>query len=191
MKGSNWSALLLAYQRLLQTRIDYQGMDDAVSVLVFDSDAHIQFQHQPIASAPRQVDRISWGTKFTPALQAAHGLLASSHAKGHTPVLIFMSDGCSSDNKDEQMAAMKQIVSSCGSQLRVYTVPFGKGADRDRLQLLATAGNGTMKPADDAAGMLQVFEDIAHGCSAINGMVGHFSQIITRMVTDKITVDHV
>lgn len=191
MKGSNWTALQLAYQKLLQTRIDHQGMDDMVSVLVFDTNAHIQFRYQPIVSAPRQVDRITWGTKFAPALRAAHGLLTGSDANGHTPVLIFMSDGCSTDSKDEQLAVMKQIVDSCGSQLNMYTVPFGKGADQKRLlDLAAAAPKGTMKPADDAASMLEVFEDIAHRCSAVNGMVGHFSQIITRMVTDKITVDH-
>ena len=58
------------------------------------------------------------------------------------------------------------------------------------MENLATEGKGTMLAASSGAELMDVFEQIGHGCSAVNGFVEHFSHIVTSMVADKITVDH-
>ena len=168
MEGQPWQELMVSYKHLLHTRItDHQAVDDLVSVLVFNSEADIRFELEPITTAPRDVTFATGGTRFTPALKAAGALLSRERGGDYTPVLVFMSDGVPDgsrgDTDSDQIAAMRQIVQIHGGHgLKVYTVPFGREADRRRMENLATEGKGTMLAASSGAELMDVFEQIGH-----------------------------
>jgi hypothetical protein len=106
MKGSPWKQVLQAYQLLVSRRSNDQCLGDYLSVVTFDHHPTVAFQMQPLASAPRSFSGSFGGTSFRPALQTCDGLLAGT-PQGHTPLLIFMSDGC--DGRGDAVGAMQQL----------------------------------------------------------------------------------
>lgn len=95
MGGVRWDALVKAYERFILTR-QQRSMDDAVSLITFNHDAHIDFTKQPINGQAAQKIKASpgGGTAFAPAWKAA---LQVARESGMRTVIIFMTDGEAGD----------------------------------------------------------------------------------------------
>jgi uncharacterized protein YegL len=136
MSGSPWSDLMQAYQQLLSKRRNDQGVDDYVSVVVFNDRATIIVRCTPLRQAPQSVNMPGGDTNFAPPLTEARALIG---AMGHdyNPVLIFMSDGDNGD-KGAPEPIMQEIYRQYSSRnLQVHTIGFGNAANSPTLKQLA------------------------------------------------------
>jgi len=59
-----------------------------------------------------------------------------------SPLLIFMSDGCSEDSGEQEMTKLCEESQNRNDGLLVKTIGFGQGADAKRLEKLATHVGG-------------------------------------------------
>lgn len=190
MSGRPWQELTTAYQQLLHRRTSDQCSGDTVSVVVFSDRPSVAIRQQPVTSAPRSFQGIFGGTCFAPALSACDGLIASTQP-GLTPILVFMSDGC--DNIGRAVGAMQQLYSRYQTMnLQVHTIAFGgyMGSGGTLLSNMATAAGGQYHTAASGLQLSQVFVKIAAECTAVDGLVKRFSEILSDMITVKVMVDY-
>jgi Mg-chelatase subunit ChlD len=190
MRGQPWQELLTAYNLLLQRRSSDQCAGDYVSVVTFNDYPSVQINMKPLMSAPTSFCGGSGGTCFAPALQACHGLINSTPA-GLTPILVFMSDGC--DGRSGAVQAMQQLHSAYAHRnLQVHTIAFGSwhGSGGTLLSDMASAAGGQFHQAAGGMQLSQVFVKIAAECTAVDGLVKRFSEILSEMITVKVMVDY-
>lgn len=190
MSGQPWQELLTAYQQLIQRRTSDQCAGDYVSVVTFDTTPTIALQLQPMTSAPQSFSGRFGGTSFAPALNQCDGLLAAT-PPGLTPILVFMSDGC--DGGGSAVTAMQQLYGRYSSRnLQVHTIAFGSyaGSSGSLLSSMATAAGGQYHTAVGGLQLSQVFVRIAAECTAVDGLVKRFSEILSDMITVKVMVDY-
>lgn len=188
MQGSPWAGVVAAYQQLLSQRIGGQCQGDLVSVVTFDCYPHLQFQLQPVTNAPNHLHGTFGGTQFAPALDACSPLLAAT-PPGHTPVLVFMSDG--QDGSGNAVAKVGELWRLYGGRgLQVHTIAFGHSGGLQLLQDMAAAAGGQYHSAATGLILSQVFGRIAADCTAVDGLVKAFSKKVSEMISTRITLDH-
>jgi uncharacterized protein YegL len=188
MSGSPWQEVLQAYQLLVSRRSNDQCLEDYLSVVTFDDYPTVAFQMQSLASAPRSFSGRFGGTSFTPALQTCDQLLAGT-PQGYTPILIFMSDGC--DGGGNAVGAMQQLHQKYSRMnLQVHTIAFGHSYGAPLLQNMAQVAGGEFHAAAGGMQLNQVFVKIAAECTAVDGLVKRFSEILSDMITVKVMVDY-
>ncbi|KAF6259602.1 hypothetical protein COO60DRAFT_1460101 [Scenedesmus sp. NREL 46B-D3] len=132
----------------------------------------------------------SGGTCFTPALSTCDGLLAATPT-GLISILVFMSDGC--DGGGNPVSAMQQLHSKYSSKnLQVHTIAFGQsyGSGATLLQSMAHAAGGQFHAAAGGLQLSQVLVQIAAECTAVDGLVKRFSEILSDMITVKVMADY-
>eukprot|EP00878_Enallax_costatus_P013375 GHUV01013985.1.p1 GENE.GHUV01013985.1~~GHUV01013985.1.p1 ORF type:complete len:1200 (+),score=534.70 GHUV01013985.1:114-3713(+) len=190
MSGRPWQDLTTAYQQLLQRRNSDQCLGDLVSVVTFSDSPTVQITRQPISTVAQSFSATFGGTYFAPALTQCDALIAGTPA-GYTPILIFMSDGC--DGSSTAVGTMQQLYTKYrGRNLQVHTIAFGHsaGSGATLLQSMATAANGTYHAAASGLQLSQVFVQIAAECTAVDGLVKRFSEILSDMISIKVQVDY-
>ena len=190
MAGTPWQQLIQAYQLLISRRRNDQCLEDYLSVVTFKSSATVEFQMKSLTAAPQTFSGGSGGTSFTPALHTCDGLLART-PPGYTPILIFMSDG--EDGGGNAVGAMQQLYEKYGrSNLQVHTIAFGQsyGGGASLLQNMAQMAGGQFHAAAGGMQLNQVFVKIAAECTAVDGLVKRFSEILSEMITVKVMVDY-
>lgn len=161
-----------------------------MSVVTFDSLPRVAIQLQQLTSAPQSFSYSGGGTCFTPALQRCDSLLAATPA-GLTPILVFMSDG--DDGGGSPVSVMQQLHAKYSSRnLQVHTIAFGQSYSRGTplLQQMAMAAGGQFHAAAGGMQLSQVFVQIAAECTAVDGLVKRFSEILGDMITVKVMVDY-
>jgi len=84
------------YNQYLLQRLQKQCNSDLVSVVQFDSTAHIAVQTEPLFSAPKTLGYRGGGTQLYPAAECAVALVQATPAS-YIPVIVFMSDGEAND----------------------------------------------------------------------------------------------
>jgi uncharacterized protein YegL len=189
MGGQPWSDLVTAYRKLLDRRMGDQGEGDIVSVVQFSTSPRTTVQRASVAQA--QAASLQYGgggTYFAPALQAVLQEIQRS-PPGSTPLLIFMSDGC--DGASNAGAVMDQLWSSFGPSrnLQVHTIAFGR-SNVGVLQDLATRGRGKHHHCSTGLSLQKAFVAIAAGCSAVDGLVKKFSEVVSDMISVKVMLDY-
>jgi Mg-chelatase subunit ChlD len=185
---TRWEALMRAYRKLLRQRIAGQCTGDLVSVVTFSASPNVEFQLAPVTRARQKLQCSSAGTAFGPALEACGPLLGNT-PDGHTPVLIFMSDG--EDQSGTAMDKMKQLWQlHSGRGLKVHTIAFGCSEGLQLLKDMAAAAGGHYHEAMTGLDLGATFERIAAGCTIMDSMVATFSNKLSEMITTRITLDH-
>jgi uncharacterized protein YegL len=107
--GEPWSNLQEAVRAFLTTRVS-DDAEDLISIIAFGSEARELCKRLPILDCLRRLDTLlqnkGGGTNFSAALRLARDVLRGSESEGptickavdsteagHSPVLLFMSDG--------------------------------------------------------------------------------------------------
>ncbi|GMH42204.1 hypothetical protein BSKO_10123 [Bryopsis sp. KO-2023] len=187
MRGQPWVDLVNAYSYFIHCRTNDQGSEDLVTVIQFAGSPRVIFTAQTVESQPRLAAQRGGGTSFTPALELAQSYLCSHPHL--TPLLVFMSDGC--DGSGTAVQTMQKLYRVCGHQgLQVHTVGFGNGAGHGMLAHMAAAGAGQHHQAINGIQLSRVFGNIAAGCSAMDGLISRFGEIVSGMVAHRIKLDH-
>jgi Mg-chelatase subunit ChlD len=189
MAGGRWTSLQQAYHLFLNQRCNDQAQGDLVSVIQFSRRAHKVLEKKSLSFA-RSADLIhnGGGTRFEPALLKAQQVLNT--APGYTPMLVFMSDGDDGGGHGalNVMADIYREHKSAG--LQVYCIPFASGSSgHARLQALAQRGHGELRAASSGQELSQVFNEIAQGCNAMDGLISAFGNKISSMVVKKLLMD--
>jgi Mg-chelatase subunit ChlD len=188
MWGGPWQDVMAAYRLLLGRRLGDQGEGDIVSVVQFADSPRVTVQRAGVAQA--QAAHLGYrggGTSFAPALQMVWDEIRQSPPDS-TPLLIFMSDGC--DGAGNSGAAMDQIWSSYAHRnLQVHTIAFGH-SNIGVLQDLATRGHGQYHHCSSGLALQKAFVQIAAGCSAVDGLVNKFSEVVSDMISVKLMLDY-
>jgi uncharacterized protein YegL len=188
MSGSPWADVTAAYNRLVQRRCSDQCQGDIVSVVTFSSSPRVQAEAVRIESAPTTLSYYGGGTYFAPALQTCDGVIGRRLSSSFTPILIFMSDGC--DGASDGPQVMQQLrIKYAAHNLQVHTIAFGH-SNNPLLEQMAREGSGQFHTAVDGVQLGQVFGKIAAECTAVDGLVSKFSQILSEMVTCKVMLDY-
>lgn len=188
MNGRPWSDLHNAYGLMLSRRTSDQSQGDIISVITFNSHPTTHWERAPISHSPSIPSHNSGGgTSFTPALQRAQQVLAATPS-GFTPMLIFMSDGCDGGWGSEQ--AMRSIREAHTHQnLQVHTIAFGR-SNIPLLQTLAAEGGGRYHACQSGVDLAAAFVSIAAGCTAVDGLVQRFGDILSEAISLKVMVDY-
>lgn len=190
MSGPKWQKVLTAYQQLLQRRRNDQCLEDLVSVVTFDSQPRTVCHLQPISSAPASFQYHGGGTNFGPAVTMAHGLMAHQPADC-TPLLVFMSDGQNGDDH-APITAMQQLVATYGGRtnLQVHTIGFQAGSGETMLRQMAATAGGHFHSCQSGLDLSRAFVSIAAGCTAVDGLVKRFGEILSEQISLKIMHDY-
>merc|ERR1712032_1713827 len=106
---------------------------------------------------------------------------------GHTPVIIFMSDGKAGDSQDaaNTFAALNNI--------ELHVIGFGSGADTFQLQQIARASaNGKVHTASDIDSLSKVFVQIATGGGdeVAKVLEAEIGKRISEAVTNRLTAEY-
>lgn len=187
MCGHPWSDLYSAYNAMLARRTSDQSQGDLVSVITFDDSPRCHHQLVPIEQHPSiPSSNRGGGTCFAPALQAAQQVLSRT-SPGYTPILLFMSDGCDGSSGSE--AVMRNIRSAhARANLQVHTIAFGH-SNIPLLQTLAHEGGGQYHACQSGVQLAATFVAIARECTAVDGLVQRFGEILSNAISHKIMVD--
>jgi len=137
--------LVTAYSRFVGGEHG-KNKENALSVIMFSGKVNCICDCEPFSSAPL----LKWGgggTNFSPALQRARVCFNSPNANGLCPVLIFMTDGGTS-NLQSALQEMEKLDKELGD-LQVHLVGFGGGADVASLnEMKKKTRNGFVHKAD-------------------------------------------
>jgi hypothetical protein len=105
--GQPWHDLVEAVRSFLQLRQD-AGAEDMVSLILFNDKARCACKVIPLAGCLARLGNFlqmrGGGTAFGPALSLAHQVMAASLQQSeYLPLVMFMSDGGSSDGEPEMV----------------------------------------------------------------------------------------
>jgi uncharacterized protein YegL len=139
MSGAPWDQLVKAVKQFVADRKD-ASPKDLYSMVIYDSSANIVCESVKISTSPDHFFKYTGGgTSFGAALGTAYKVLERADFENYTPLLLFLSDGESTDGETE----MKSVASNfCKKGLQVYTVGFGNGSSHASLKNFAKIGNG-------------------------------------------------
>lgn len=159
--GQPWKDLVSAVEKFLMVRIE-AGAEDVISLVLFDSSARVMRQALPILECSSQLRTIldsfrGGGTRFGPAIAKAQTVLQDTPEE-YLPLLMFMSDGGSSDGESEMQNSNAALH---GDGLLVKTIAFGSGADVSKLRMLAEMGKGEFLEAADGLQLQECFQQTA------------------------------
>jgi len=190
MRGQKWKELKLAYHQFLQRRVADQGMADIVSVIQFSDRPHVTEDCVTISQALNRSSSLRFGgggTRFREAFECAEAQFGLQ--PNQTPLLVFMSDG--RDGCSKPMPAVQSLQRNFGPLgLQAHAIGFGSGANVDMLTQMATAAGGSYHHAVDGVDLCRQFVEIARGCTAVDGLLSRFAEIVSGMVANKVMLDH-
>ena len=143
---------------------------DKYSIIIYDHDAYIEREFEDVSNFDaRDLSNIAAGgtTDFGIALSTADQLI-SRHLEGAcTPVLVFMSDGHSSNGDAEMMEIARKY--KVEHKLKVYTIGFGY-VNFSKLELLAKLGGGQFIECTEGIDLKHTFIQIASEAPANVGV---------------------
>jgi len=136
----SWLGVVATYNKYIKCRRQKQCDFDQVSVIQFGNSARVTVRMQTLSQAPVTLDYEGGGTQFAPTAEATK-LLVQKTPESYLPIVVFMSDGQSSD----AAAAAKifhtinrQISHREDADLELYVIAFG-GVDSAQLSRIAGA----------------------------------------------------
>jgi len=160
---NDWKDLVQAVKSFLGVRSGI-GVQDRVSVVIYNSSSRVFWDAKPLCECSREVDTLfnafqSGGTCFSRAFEKTLEVLQKG-PPDLPPAILFMSDGGCNDGEPE----LQKIVSAFPG-VKVDTLAFGTGADTKKLQALADIAGGQMKFADTSTSLRHKFAEVASGLS--------------------------
>jgi len=187
MGGSPWTQLNQAFRGVWNYFAQSQSSSEFCSVVQYACSARVTMRNTPFVGPAVELSQCSGGTCFNPAAIEAKRLVEEQ--KGCNTIIIFMSDGGTSDGPQ----AKSTLASISHSQVKVYTVAFGSGADSSVLQDLAGAKpGGRFFQALTGADLATTFSEIA--TSVTNDQVNELlyknvAEQLAQRMTDKLVAD--
>mmetsp|Transcript_1454 Transcript_1454/g.3035 ORF Transcript_1454/g.3035 Transcript_1454/m.3035 type:complete len:1153 (-) Transcript_1454:103-3561(-) len=190
----NWSGVVAAYNKYLCTRRQNQNETDLVSVVQFSSGSRVTVNKVNISKAPNQLNFGDGGTCFTPAAQQASEL-ARATPTSHMPVIIFMSDGASSDGASGAAHTFsilnQEINHNWKSHLDLHVIAFGSSANKLQLSEMARAsGNGQVLSSAGTVDLSNIFVDIAASQNVAEIFETEICKRISDAVSDKLSLEY-
>ena len=160
MAGTPWYQLVFAVKAFLGARVGGGG-GDLCSIIMYDHTARIVWEATPVGTVSAgfpPTTQLDGGTDFAAGLRVAYEVLQRSQGTlSHlTPLLLFMSDGGSSNGEAEMSAIGGQIPG-----LEAYTVGFGEGCDTNKMKNLASRGGGTYLASTSGIQLQEAFMTVA------------------------------
>ncbi|VEU39668.1 unnamed protein product [Pseudo-nitzschia multistriata] len=188
----DWPGVVSVYNKYLENRRRRQHHLDSVSVVQFDNGARVICELENIADAPVNLCMSAGGTKFAPAAELAYAV-ARKTPPSHTPVIIFISDGCADDS--EQAASffetLNQEMKNRYGDIELHVIGFRGGTDSSQLQKISRASaNGRVHTADDIDSLTKVFVQIASGDAVASALEEEIGKRISDAVTDRISAEY-
>ena len=169
MRGQPWQDVINATLSFMRSRACVSSAEK-YSVIVYDKQANIAEEYGDVANYDQQslLKVKAWGqTNFSAALSTADQLI-SRHLDGTCiPVLVFMSDGGSSNGDAEMMEIARKY--KVEHKLKVYTVGFGR-VNFSKLELLANLGDGKFIECTEGIDLKHTFIQIASEAPANVGV---------------------
>ena len=185
----------MAYNQYLSRRRQNQSESDLVSVVQFDNSSRVDrtVNMQPIAHAPSGLSPHFGGTAFAPAARDACSL-ARGTPSSHVHVVVFMSDGGTSDSAAAAgtfSTLNREIRTTSGIDLELHGIAFGAGASTAQLaQIAGSSRNGKVHTSADTAELSDIFMDIAGEQDVARLMEAEIGKRISNAVTDKLSLEH-
>ena len=143
---------------------------DKYSIIIYDHDAYIEREFEDVTNFDARYlsnMKAGGGTDFGIALYTADRLI-SRHLDGAcTPVLVFMSDGGSSNGDAEMIEIARKY--KVEHKLKVYTIGFGR-VNFSKLELLANLGGGKFIECTEGIDLKHTFIQIASDAPANVGV---------------------
>ena len=159
MTGKPWDDVIGAVRVFVAQRLVLSSSTDRMSIVIYNSNAKIAAEYQPINSFSRNwLTFMSGGTDFSIALNTADQIIGSHLDENIKPVLIFMSDGGSSNGEVEMEQLARKYSVSNG--LDVYTLGFGI-IQFEKLKEMARLGRGQFLEAVDGLQLRTMFVEIS------------------------------
>jgi len=191
----NWSGVVVAYNNYMKRRLEQQFDLDLVSVVQFDSGAHVTVQMENIVNAPDALGYSGGGTRFHPAAHEAYNLVLQTPAS-HSPVVVFMSDGMADDSSAAAStfnSLNQEVKNRYGGELELHVIGFGGGTDTAQLRTIASAsGRGSLHSTSDVSSLSNVFVQIAGGGDNVAKVLEtEIGNRIYDAVTDRLTAEYV
>jgi len=188
-----WAGVVVAYNQYLSRRRQNQSESDLVSVVQFDNNSRVTVNMQPIAQAPSGLSPHFGGTSFAPAARDACSL-ARGTPSSHAPVVVFMSDGGTSDSAAAAgtfSTLNREIRATSGIDLELHVIAFGAGASTTQLaQIAGSSRNGKVHTSADTAELSDIFTDIAGGQDVAGLLEAEIGKRISDAVTDKLSLEY-
>ena len=189
-----WSGVVVAYNRFIARRRQEQCESDFVSVVQFDSQAHVSVSMQPIGEVPNNLIRSDGGTCFAPAaLQTSQ--VASKTPLTHVPTVVFMSDGIANDttkavNTFAQLNDNIYKLYHC--DLELHVIAFSERASIPHLQQIADSSrNGKLHKSADTAELSSIFIEIARSENVSELLEVEISKRIAEVVLNKLSIEYI
>ena len=195
MQGS-WSGVVEAYVKYIEKRKQSQSCNDLVSVVQFDSSAHVTVSKAALSKAPHQLSYRGGGTRFHPAAVEACKL-AHDVPESHTPVIIFMSDGGAESSQDADAAAREfsvlnqRVSAATGNDIELHVIAFGAGACIPQLEAIARASIiGQVHSSANVAGLASVFVSIAANANVATVLESEIAKRMSEAVSDMLSLEY-
>lgn len=191
--GGSWSGVVNCFREYIRQRLQNQNETDLVSVVQFDGTARVTVRLQPISSVPGSLSINGGGTCFAPAALEGSQVAAATPAS-HTPMLVFMSDGGTSDSAQaaSTFKALNQTVKQKhGSDLELHVVAFGGGADTRQLQEISQASpKGRVHLSSDTVQLSSIFVGIAGGRHVATALQDEIAKEISEAVSETLSLEY-
>jgi len=191
MAGVPWSDLMIAYRAFLNKRMHNQGGEgDLVSIVMFSPSEIVGPIIQSIGAAPTSLPFRGSATDFYPAMLDGEKCLALT-PPNKSPVVIFMSDGCSEDYKDAAKVSTRMFdyCEAKNMSLEIHTIAFGSSAKKEPLRIVATP-RGQFHDAPTGLDLKKIFLKIAEGESSRDFIFREVESRIAEVITDKLIVEY-
>eukprot|EP01118_Nematostelium_gracile_P009497 TRINITY_DN3211_c0_g1_i3.p1 TRINITY_DN3211_c0_g1~~TRINITY_DN3211_c0_g1_i3.p1 ORF type:complete len:578 (+),score=46.23 TRINITY_DN3211_c0_g1_i3:546-2279(+) len=160
MQGRNWKDLCQAVYDFISKRLETSDKD-LISFVIYNDTARVTGEKIPISepNISQYLTFKSGGTNFASAFHECHEVLSRNDFEKYSPLLLFLSDGGSSDG-DREVIALKSFYLSKG--LTFYTIIFGNDSyGASKLKSLADLGGGTFLWSADGISLSKTFVEIS------------------------------
>jgi uncharacterized protein with von Willebrand factor type A (vWA) domain len=156
----SWTSVKEAVRAFIEIRRELGNPGDLFSCIQFDVEPKLSFKEAPIETALEQASGLilrGRGTLFSPALQAVSGLVKA----GQQVAIVFMTDGESSDKKNDNPVAMAQAIMAKGAEISFFAIAFTDEGKTEMLQNTVKAFNGVLEEAANVQELRAQFQVIA------------------------------
>lgn len=165
---SRWDALVAGVNAFLDV-LEFTDQEERVSLGSFASSGQLDLALQSTYGSIRNWvrDAKPWGGTAIDSgmLQSIDSVYASMSRPYAAKTIVVLTDGQNNAGGQAVINAARSIVAS--HNITIHTVTFSPGADQATMTQVADIGGGRHYHADDASGLIDIFEEIANNLPTI------------------------
>jgi Mg-chelatase subunit ChlD len=165
--ASRWGSLKTGVNAFLNV-LETTDQEEQVSVATFATSATLDLLLQHDFSTVRTLideTRPEGWTAIGQGMQTGLPSLFDSFGRPYAAkTIVILTDG--ENNQDPDPVSVAQTIVA-GQNVTIHTVTFSDGADQDAMADVAQYGGGKHYHADDTAGLVAIFEEIANNLPTI------------------------